>query len=340
VGDRVRVRTRGEILATLDQAGRLDALPFQPEMMSYCGREFTVLKRIDKVLDTVDRTGLRRMHDAVILDGVRCTGAEHGGCQALCQHIWKEAWLERAPAKASTAGAVPPPAPVCTEARLTELTRRTAPDGSERFSCQLTEIKNASSPLAWWDPRQDLRDLRSGNVTVGEMARYFCAWLFRLVSRRVRGGTRVLVPLYNAVQRVSGGEPILPRQGTLERTPHEELHLQPGELVTVKSHGEIVDTLDKRNKNRGLWFDLDMVKHCGKTYRVLSRVERIIDHKSGRMIELPNECIILDGVAASGNHRRFFPQNEYPFWREIWLRRVPQAGRATVGEEEPAHALG
>src|SRR5256885_12413241 len=94
VGDRVRVRSLSEILATLDD-GRVDALPFMPEMVSFCGQEFTVLKRVDKINDTVDRTGLRRMDNAVILDGVLCNGAAHDGCQAQCQTIWKEAWLTK-----------------------------------------------------------------------------------------------------------------------------------------------------------------------------------------------------------------------------------------------------
>jgi hypothetical protein len=209
---------------------------------------------------------------------------------------------------------------------LTQLTRQATPSGEERFSCQATQVNKASSYLAWWDPRQDLRDLRSGNASVGDLVRYFCTWLVTLVSRRVVGGTRVVVPLYNFFQKRRGGQLILPREGTLDKTPRGQLNLRPGELVRVKSHAEIVDTLDKRSRNRGLWFDLEMVKYCGGTYRVLSRVERIIDHPTGRMIHLPNECVILEGVVARGDYRRFYPQYEYPFWREVWLTRVTHPG--------------
>jgi hypothetical protein len=343
VGDKVRVRGLDEILATLDADGRLDALPFMPEMIPYCEHEFTVLKRIDKINDTVDRTGLRRMTDTVILDGVRCDGAGHAGCQALCQILWKEAWLRPVESRAAfrvgaSAPRAAPRAPRCTAARLTELTRLPRRSGEDRYICQSTELKNVSSYLAWWDVRQDWRDFWSGNVGLGELARYFSRWVFSRVSRRIRGGTRVLVPLYNAVQRRLGGEPILTRQGTLERTPKHRLDLQPGELVRVKSHEEIVATLDKSNKNRGLWFDVEMVKYCGGTYRVLSRVERIIDHKSGKMIVLPNECIVLDGVTTRGDHHRFYPQNEYPFWREIWMTRVAGAGSGESSAPERTHA--
>ena len=52
VGERVRVKNRQDILATLDQDGMLDRLPFMPEIRQYCGRECTVFKRADKTCDT------------------------------------------------------------------------------------------------------------------------------------------------------------------------------------------------------------------------------------------------------------------------------------------------
>ena len=45
VGDIVEVRSEAEILATLDENGRLESLPFMPEMLALCGRRF----RVDKL---------------------------------------------------------------------------------------------------------------------------------------------------------------------------------------------------------------------------------------------------------------------------------------------------
>ena len=79
-------------------------------------------------------------------------------------------------------------------------------------------------------------------------------------------------------------------------------------------------------KNRGLHFDVEMAPFCATgTERVLTRVERIVDEKTGLLIELPNPCLILDGVTCSGllsSSRMFCPRNIYPFWREVWLKRV------------------
>ena len=35
------------------------------------------------------------MRDTVFLDGLRCDGSGHGGCQAACRIYWKDAWLRR-----------------------------------------------------------------------------------------------------------------------------------------------------------------------------------------------------------------------------------------------------
>lgn len=185
-------------------------------------------------------------------------------------------------------------------------------------------MKRASSYLAWWNPRQYWRDWWSGNVSAEEMVRVMLFWLFRLVLRHI-GGYRFLVPAYNRLQRLRGGEPYPYRSGGLRKTLVDKLDLQPGEWVQIKSYNEILTTLNANNRNRGLWFDAEMVKYCNGVYQVLCRVEKIIDPKSGKMLRLENDCIILDGVTTRGDHHRFYPQNEYPFWREIWLRRCSGA---------------
>jgi hypothetical protein len=44
----VEVRSREEILATLDENGDLEGLPFMPEMLDFCGRQLHVYRRADK----------------------------------------------------------------------------------------------------------------------------------------------------------------------------------------------------------------------------------------------------------------------------------------------------
>src|SRR6476469_1938553 len=95
-GDTVELRPPGEILATLDENGCLDGLPFMPEMLSYFGQRFTVTAQVARACDTVNYSGVRRLRDTVMLDDLRCDGSGHAGCGAQCRFYWKEAWLQSA----------------------------------------------------------------------------------------------------------------------------------------------------------------------------------------------------------------------------------------------------
>src|ERR1700722_5194249 len=94
--DWVEVRSQEEILATLDDRGCFENLPFMPEMLQFCGQRFRVSKRSDKTCDPAHAPwSIRRMENSVHLEDVRCDGGGHGGCQAGCLIWWNEAWLKR-----------------------------------------------------------------------------------------------------------------------------------------------------------------------------------------------------------------------------------------------------
>ena len=92
-GQVVEVLSEEEILATLDEQGELESLPFMPEMARYCGQRLTVGAVASKLCDTQGLSGMRRMENAVHLRELRCDGSAHGGCQAGCLIYWKVAWL-------------------------------------------------------------------------------------------------------------------------------------------------------------------------------------------------------------------------------------------------------
>src|ERR1700756_4113232 len=158
VGEMVEVRSKAEIIATLDERGRLDSLPFMPEMFQYCGQRFPVYKRAHKTCDTV--SGNYRsltLEDGVHLD-LRCDGSAHGGCQAACLLFWKEAWLKPV-AAASSASPEFAPAPaaskapgvgsVCTEEAVLRAVIHPNAGSEQRFSCQATELLSFTKPLPW-----------------------------------------------------------------------------------------------------------------------------------------------------------------------------------------------
>jgi hypothetical protein len=306
-GDWVEIRSLDEILQTLDDNGTLDGLPFMPEMAAYCGTRARVLRRVDKLNDWIHHTGLKRMRRLVLLADLRCDGSAHGQCQSNCHLRWRTAWLRPADWQGSANKSPDRFAPKQSQlAALSALaSRQNDADTEKRYVCQATELTTGGTPLRMVDPRHYARDLLTGNVRL----KPFCAG--------------VAIECFNRIQRMRGG-PVFPHYtvGITTVSPHEALDLQPGELVRVKQKSLIEPTLNSQSKNRGLYFDKEMIRFCGGEYRVKARAERIIVEKTGELRQLTNPCIILEGVTASGEYQGFNPENEYIFWREIWLERV------------------
>jgi hypothetical protein len=94
-GDRVRVRTRDEIVGTLSRWGELKGLSFMPEMEPFCGTEQRVLKSVQRFLDERDYK-VKKTSGVILLDGVMCEGTEFfGPCDRSCFFFWREEWLEK-----------------------------------------------------------------------------------------------------------------------------------------------------------------------------------------------------------------------------------------------------
>ena len=317
-GDLVQVRSAAEILATLDDRGSLDGLPFMPEMIEHCGRRFHVDRRAEKVCDTVNSNlQSRRVEATVFLDDLRCDGVGHGGCQAECRFYWKEAWLERV-APGANNGSSAQNAAAEDALRRHVAAHTTEPGGPEvRWRCQATELVRASIPLSTNDPRPYVRELTCGNVSTGTFV-------------RVMARAAVMQPLHRLNLL-----PVPPVKGETSASPcFPPLDLQPGDWVRVKPVEELKKALNDKGRNRGLWFDREMKLFCGQTLQVRGRVERIIDESNGRMIELASDCIKLEDGVCSGEHstgRWFCPREIYSYFRESWLERVgepaPTPGR-------------
>jgi hypothetical protein len=317
VGELVEVRGEAEILATLDEKGEFENLPFMPEMLRFCGQRLTVHKVAHKLCDTISRSGMRRMDRAVHLTGARCDGSAHGGCQTACSMYWKEAWLKRV----DPADAAPTPVPETPRRSLPiiEINARKepGPDGEERFSCQATELLRAAPTcLPFRDLRQYVTDVRTGNTGVLGMVRAFLVGAF---NRFQKASRRVLPRWLWIKDGLKWGFVKGTAQG---KTPTATLDLQPGELVRIRPKEEILRTLNNDLLNRGMGFEEEMSRYCGQTARVQARVERCIDEKTGRMLTMKNPCIVLEGVICAGAYNVNCPREFVPFWREIWLERV------------------
>jgi hypothetical protein len=291
-GQTVWVLGLKDILKTLDDDGKLDGLPFMPEMLSFCGLSFRVACLPNRTC--VEGAGICDFDDVVFLDGLRCDGSAHDGCQRRCLLFWRKAWLS----DKQPSGATYDPADAA-EAVLKTKT-------GERYFCQSTELAGASTGKQEENPgfgtrlAQDLHDLQRGNISFLEFSRH--------MSQKAS----------NRLMRLAGAGPDHAPVGNRRKTETLSLGLQPGDWVEVKSRKQIEATLDFSGKNKGLLFTPPMLPYCGKRYRVADRLQKMILEETGKMIQL-KDTVVLEGVTceAWGCQR-----SNLQFWREIWLKRI------------------
>jgi hypothetical protein len=310
-GDVVEVRSAAEILATLDGEGALDGMPFMPEMLAHAGRRYTVSQRVDKICDTVSGSGSRRTYSTVYLEDLRCDGSVHNGCQAGCRIYWKDAWLRRVDDHTQAVDRGDVDVGGAELERLAQAGTRTVRELKgeqvEAWRCQATDALKFSEPLKTANLAQYWREFRNGNYGPFRFIRLLARGFLMEIANRI--GLLKPLPLHG-----SGGGP-QPSEGGL----------RPGDLVQVRSPDEIEATLDEKGMNRGLSFDREMLPYCGRTLRVKDSVDRIIDDRTGRMLKIPKDSLILEGAVCSGKRTPgcwFCPRGIYPFWRQAWVRPV------------------
>jgi hypothetical protein len=328
VGDWVEVLSKEEILSTLDKNGRMEGLPFMPQMFQYCGQRFQVYKSAHKTCDFVYTRSSRWLPHGIHLN-LRCNGEPYGGCQHDCLIYWKDAWLKKVNDDNNDTDFIPITIRNnnCTEMDVINGTHAINDKNETIYTCQGTEIPDFTKPLPWWNYRQYLEDYTSGNVGIDRLVNGFIYGIFSSLSN---AGIKLGQPLrwlYDAFSFIWGSCPKKPGKIPIgQPTPTCELNLQPGELVKVKSHDEILTTLNKEGKNRGLLFDAEMVPYCGKVFRVKSRVTTFLDEKSRKLVIVKNPCIVLEDVICQSRYSRckmLCPRSIYSWWREIWLERIP-----------------
>jgi hypothetical protein len=295
-------------------------------MLQYCGRRMTVQASAHKTCDTIGQNGLLRMENAVHLAGARCDGSGHDGCQAACLTFWKHAWLRKVeggradPVPSEPRGDAPGLLPLLTIASR----RPAAEDGAPVYRCQATELHRfAPRPLPLKQVSQFTADVRTGNAGVGAVVRSVLVALYD----RFQGLSKKLLP---AKLWIKGGRQWGNIRGTAVKTPNPTSGLRPGDVVRIRSKDEVAATLNADGLNRGMGFDAEMGRFCGRTATVARRVDQIVDERNGRMIRMKSPCLVLENVVCEGAFNLNCPRAITPYWREAWLEKIGPATPADV----------
>lgn len=97
-GELVRVRSKTEILATLDGDRKNFGLPFDADMAQFCGTTQRVMGRVHRIVDERDGHMLEFKRACIALQNVTCTGLNCPTrlfCPREMFTYWREGWLER-----------------------------------------------------------------------------------------------------------------------------------------------------------------------------------------------------------------------------------------------------
>jgi hypothetical protein len=112
------------------------------------------------------------------------------------------------------------------------------------------------------------------------------------------------------------------KKETLRRVSYENLKLQPGEWVEVRSLKEIFATLDAQGKLKGLRFNKEMARFCGGRFRVYKRLDKMILESTGELRKIRTPTVLLEGIFCDGKEHGGCDRSCFCFWREAWLKRV------------------
>ena len=96
-GDIVMIRSKEQILRTLDINNKLDGCLFMEEMWQYCDTQQKILKKVNYFYDEANFR-MCKARNTVLLEGIYCSGKfqrYNTNCDRYCLLFWKEDWLEK-----------------------------------------------------------------------------------------------------------------------------------------------------------------------------------------------------------------------------------------------------
>lgn len=102
-----------------------------------------------------------------------------------------------------------------------------------------------------------------------------------------------------------------------------------GDMVWVRAPGDILQTLDGEGTLDGVPFMPEMLDWCGKSFRVLRRVEKVCAGDDDDLVRCfpEGDVVILDAPRCDGRAHDGCGYGCRMFWKEAWLQPVDDAAR-------------
>jgi hypothetical protein len=94
-GDLVVVKSKEEILLTLNAKDKGFGLRFYGCMWKHCGQQYRVLAPVLRLVDEMTEKEVPYISNTFLLEGVVCDGISYRGCPRACYWMWRGGWLKK-----------------------------------------------------------------------------------------------------------------------------------------------------------------------------------------------------------------------------------------------------
>lgn len=290
----VKIRTREDVLQTLDSDFKLDGCQLTDKMCGCC----SAVRRVTKVVRNVFDEHESRMYETraplYILENMICDGKvqdfEHR-CDHCCQLLWHEEWLKRAEGEEDPM-----------------LTEETSFYGGENLcgpdtSCTISLPEVCQLRL--------LDGLKRQNSSISNLLQFRIKLLW---STKTKASY-----LVNRLKSITSSY-----LDTAETSFLYNNSIKQGDTVRVLNREEINKSLDLHNKYNKCQFINEMYKYCDNDYIVLKEIKYFYDEAKRKMCKC-KDIFLLQDVTCSGERRAFSKPCDrhcYYFWHKKWIRKI------------------
>src|SRR3954470_23379586 len=111
---------------------------------------------------------------------------------------------------------------------------------------------------------------------------------------------------------------------------HNVMNLRVGEHVQVRSADEILATLYDRGELDSLPFMPEMLRFCGKRFRVYRRADKACDTIDWSRLRRMENAVHLAELRCDGSAHGGCQAGCLLYWKEAWLERVVPDGAGGV----------